>query len=138
MLATINARTPQLSNLIVTVQQLVSGLAADRKPIGEAVTALSQLAPSVSGLLEQARPPLKKDIAQLGKLTTNLNKNQGTVEHFIKHLPVKLDQMTPAATYGSWFNFFLCSTTASVAVPPIITDPIAINLPPSSAGRCTS
>jgi phospholipid/cholesterol/gamma-HCH transport system substrate-binding protein len=138
VLDTINARTPQLSKLIVTVQQLVSGLAQDRKPIGNAITALSNLAPSVSGLLEQARPPLRKDIARLGKLTQNLNQNQATVEHFIKHLPVKLDQMIPAASYGSWFNFFLCSTRASISVPPIITKPVVLNIPPSSAARCTS
>lgn len=138
VLKTINARTPRLSKLIVTVQQLVTGLAKDRDAIGDAVTALSQLAPSVSGLLDKARPPLKKDIEQLGALTENLNKNQDTVEHFIKHLPVKLDQLTPAATYGSWFNFFLCSTRASVSVPPIINDPVVLNLPPSSADRCTT
>src|SRR2546422_3461059 len=37
VLDTVNSRGPQLSDLIVTLQQLVSGLAKDRKPIGDAV-----------------------------------------------------------------------------------------------------
>ncbi|MGH3435697.1 MAG: MCE family protein [Sciscionella sp.] len=138
VLTTINARTPQLSHLIVTVQQLVSGLAADRKPIGDAISTLAQLAPSVSGLLQQARGPLKADISNLGALTSNLNDSQDVVQHFIQHLPKKLDALIPAASYGSWFNFFLCSTSASVAVPPVINNPIKLDLPASSAARCTS
>jgi phospholipid/cholesterol/gamma-HCH transport system substrate-binding protein len=86
VLGTLNSRTPQLSSTIVTVQQLVSGLAQDRKPIGDAITAIGQLANTTSGFLAAGRAPLKDSIAQLGALTANLNRNQPTVEHFIQNL----------------------------------------------------
>lgn len=136
VIGALNAHTPQLSNLIVTVQQLVSGLAEDRKPIGDAVSALAELAPTVSGLLESARPPLQADIADLGSLAGNLNNDGGVLERFIQNLPHKLDVITPSGSYGSWFQFFACSFGAKVSIPGVLSNPITVGLPPSSAARC--
>jgi phospholipid/cholesterol/gamma-HCH transport system substrate-binding protein len=136
LLDTVNARGQQLSDLVVTLQQLVSGLAADRKPIGDAVEALSGLAGTTAGLLEEAREPLKNDIAALGEFTKNLNDNEQIVEHFFKFTPEKLTALTRTASYGSWFNFFLCSASGTVSLPPLITQPINIPVAPVSQPRC--
>lgn len=136
VLNTVNAHTTQLSDLIVTLQQLVSGLAADRQPIGDAISALGNLANTTAGLLDQGRAPLKADITSLGTLSQNLNANQSTVQHFIQFLPTKLTAIIPTASYGSWFNFFLCSASTSVALPPIITNPINLPLLPVTQPRC--
>jgi phospholipid/cholesterol/gamma-HCH transport system substrate-binding protein len=136
LLDTVNARGQQLSDLVVTLQQLVSGLAADRKPIGEAIDALSGLATTTSGLLDEAREPLKNDIAALGTLTKNLNDNEAIVEHFFQFMPEKLTTLTRTASYGSWFNFFLCSASGQVVVPPVINQPVTIPIAPVSQPRC--
>ncbi|MGH3492666.1 MAG: MCE family protein, partial [Sciscionella sp.] len=120
VLDTVNAHGAQLSNLIVTLQQLVTGLAQDRKPIGDAITALGGLAKTTSGFLDKARPPLRNDVKQLGALTDNLNAAQPEVKHFLQFLPTKLKTITKTATYGSWFNFFLCSASGSLSLPPLI------------------
>lgn len=135
VLNTVNAHSAQLSDLITTTQQLVSGLSADRQPISEAIGSLGDLANTTAGLLDQGRAPLKSDIAGLGTLAKNLNDNQGTVEHFIQFLPQKLSAIIPTASYGSWFNFFLCSAGGTVAVPPVIP---AVKLPlePVTQTRC--
>lgn len=135
VLNTVNAHSAQLSALITTTQQLVSGLSADRQPISEAIGSLGDLANTTAGLLDQGRAPLKSDIAGLGTLAKNLNDNQGTVEHFIQFLPQKLSAIIPTASYGSWFNFFLCSAGGTVAVPPVIP---AVKLPlePVTQTRC--
>jgi phospholipid/cholesterol/gamma-HCH transport system substrate-binding protein len=136
LLDTVNARGQQLSDLVVTLQQLVSGLAADRKPIGDAVQALSGLAGTTSGLLAEAREPLRNDIAALGTLTKNLNDNEQLVEHFFQFMPEKLTELTRTASYGSWFNFFLCSASGSVALPPLVSQPITVPLAPVTQPRC--
>jgi phospholipid/cholesterol/gamma-HCH transport system substrate-binding protein len=136
LLDTVNARGSQLSDLIIQLQQLVSGLAADRKPIGDAIQALSGLAVTTGDLLTQARDPLKNDIAALGTFTKNLNDNEQIVEHFIQFLPTKVTALTRTASYGSWFNFFLCSASGSVALPPLISQPIAIPIAPVTQPRC--
>ncbi|WP_020668449.1 MCE family protein [Amycolatopsis nigrescens] len=136
VLDTVNARTPQLSDLIVKVQQLVSGLAEDRKPIGDAIESLGGLANTTAGLLTDVREPLKQDIDALGKLTKNLNDSESVVEHFIQFLPEKAEKMTRTADYGSWFNFYACELSGSVSIPGIITKPIDIPLMPASRERC--
>ncbi|WIX80033.1 MCE family protein [Amycolatopsis carbonis] len=137
VLDTVNAHTPQLSDLIVKLQQLVSGLAADRKPIGDAIDSLGNLAQTTAGLLGDARQPLKDDIGALGDLTTKLNKNEPTLEHFIQFLPQKVSALTRTADYGSWFNFYACELKGSVALPPLVNQPIDVPLLPSNRERCS-
>jgi phospholipid/cholesterol/gamma-HCH transport system substrate-binding protein len=138
VLDTVNAHTPQLTDFIDQLQQLVSGLAADRQPIGDAITALGNLATTTSGLLSQVRDPLKQDISALGLLANNLNDNQALVEHFIQFLPEKVSTLTGTADYGSWFNFFLCSASGSVSVPPVVNQPIDLPVLPQTQARCGS
>jgi phospholipid/cholesterol/gamma-HCH transport system substrate-binding protein len=138
VLDTVNAHTPQLSDFIIKLQQLVSGLAQDRKPIGDAIQSLGNLAVTTAGLLTDARPPLKNDIGALGTLTQNLNDSEAIVEHFIQFLPQKASAMTQTADYGSWFNFFLCEANGSVSLPPLISKPIDLPLVPANQARCGS
>jgi len=135
VLDTVNAHTPQLNDLIVKLQQLVSGLAADRKPIGDAIESLGTLAETTSGLLGQVREPLKNDISALGNLTQQLNKNEPELEHFIQFLPTKVSTLTRTADYGSWFNFYACEFSGSVSLPPLIND-VPLPLLPANRARC--
>jgi phospholipid/cholesterol/gamma-HCH transport system substrate-binding protein len=137
VLDTVNARGTQLSDLIVTLQRLVSGLSQDRKPIGDAIDALGGLATTTSGLLQESRAPLKQDIANLGVLTDKLNAHEKEVEHFIQFLPVKTSTLTRTVSYGSWFNFFLCSAEGSVVIPGLITQPINIPVSQANLARCS-
>jgi phospholipid/cholesterol/gamma-HCH transport system substrate-binding protein len=136
-LTTINQRGDKLSDLVVQVQQLVSGLAADREPIGDAIDALGGLADTTAGLLNEAREPLKQDIAALGGLVNNLNDSEAVVEHFIQFLPEKTAKLTRTVSYGSWFNFYLCSMEGSVGIPGIITQPIDVPISAANQERCT-
>lgn len=115
VLNTINKRTPELNNLITRLQELVSGLSSDREPIGEAIESLGNLTRVTSSFLDDAREPLKKDIALLGDLVSNLNAHEDVVEHFIQFLPKKTKKLTRTVSYGSWFNFFACRVTLSFA-----------------------
>jgi phospholipid/cholesterol/gamma-HCH transport system substrate-binding protein len=136
VLDTVNSRGEQLSTLVITVQQLVSGLAGDRQPIGDAITALGDLTTTTAGLIDQARAPLKDDIAALGLVSKNLADNESVVEGALQRLPHKLETITRTATYGSWFNFFLCEGSGQIAVPPLITNPIPITALPVTQQRC--
>lgn len=135
VLNTVNAHGTQLSDLIATTQQLVTGLAADRQPISDAIGSLGDLANTTAGLLNQGRAPLQQDIAGLGTLSQNLNDSQSVVQHFIQFLPQKLTKFIPTASYGSWFNFFLCSTSGTVGLPPLVP-PVTLPLEPVTQPRC--
>jgi phospholipid/cholesterol/gamma-HCH transport system substrate-binding protein len=137
VLGTVNARGPQLGDLIEQTQKLVSGLAEQRKPIGDAVSALGDLAVSTTGLLADARPALKDDVAQLGVLSQNLGDSGELLNHLLEVLPGNLQKFTRTLSYGSWFNYYLCGITGTIGISSLdITLPI-IPIPGTErAERC--
>ncbi|MER6473972.1 MCE family protein [Streptomyces collinus] len=117
VLETLDKRGSRFSGLLTQLRRVVSGLSADRKPIGESLVSIGDLTNVTSGLLKDARPPLKDDIAGIGDLTGTLNKNENTVEGVLKRLPNKLEKLTGTASYGSWFNFYLCDFDGRIVLP---------------------
>jgi phospholipid/cholesterol/gamma-HCH transport system substrate-binding protein len=117
VLETLDKRGGRFSNLLKQLRRVISGLSADRKPVGESLVSIGDLTEATSGLLGDARPPLKDDIAELTELTGTLNDNEKTVEGVLKRLPNKLNELTGAASYGSWFNFYLCDFDGRIVLP---------------------
>ncbi|GIH18423.1 MCE family protein [Rugosimonospora africana] len=129
VLTTVNSRGDELSGMVTTLQELVSGLADDRKPIGDAISAMSTLTTSTAGLLQDARGPLSQDIDSLGDVSTNLADAQPALDQFLKLLPLKLNDITTLASYGSWLNFYLCTATVGpvgVIGGPPLAPPIGV------------
>ncbi|KAA9152313.1 MCE family protein [Amycolatopsis acidicola] len=116
VLGTVNEHSDGLSDLIVQLQQLVSGLAAERGPLGDAISATGNLTNATAGLLTAARPALRDDITHLGVLSKNLADSSDLVEHFVQFLPRKTATLTRLGSYGSWFNYFSCSISGRVGV----------------------
>lgn len=136
VLKTVTSRGNALAGLVTTLQQLVSGLAADRKPIGSAIAAISSLNSATAGLLQVGRAPLSQDITQLGRLASNLAANSDTVNTFLRNLPLKMADIARLASYGSWLNFYLCAATVT-GVRSATGGPAPTGVP-VTAGRCTS
>lgn len=117
VLKTLDQRGGRFSGLLKQLRRVISGLSADRKPIGKSLVSIGDLTEATSGLLHDVRPPLKDDIAELGELTGTLNRNERTVEGVLKRLPNKLTELTGTASYGSWFNFYLCDFDGRIVLP---------------------
>jgi phospholipid/cholesterol/gamma-HCH transport system substrate-binding protein len=126
VLTTVNERTTEVSGLIDQLQQLASGLAAQRQPIGDAISALGDLTQSTAGLLESARPPIKEDIAALGRLAGNLADHGDTVDKFLAGLPHKVQTISRVSSYGGWYNYYLCSMSGRIGVSDL---GISVDLP---------
>ena len=135
VLHTIGSRSGKLSNLVATLQELVSGLAADRVPIGSAISSIASLTSATAGLLQVARPPLRTDITQLGRVAGTLADNSGTVNAFLHTLPVKMSEIARLASYGSWLNFFMCDALVSGVKEQFGPNPTGVGL---TAARCKS
>jgi phospholipid/cholesterol/gamma-HCH transport system substrate-binding protein len=136
VLHTITSRGNELAGLVTTLQELVSGLAADRQSIGSAIGAVASLNSATAGLLQVGRAPLSQDITQLGRLAGNLAANSGTVNTFLQNLPVKMTDIARLSSYGSWLNFYLCAATVTgVSSSTGGSGPSGV---PVTAARCTS
>ena len=135
VLGTVDERDQQLSTLIVQLQRFVSGLAQDRKAIGASLTNIANLADATSQLVQQGRPAIRDDVVQLGRVTKTLDDNKKIVEGVLERMPNKLDTITRTATYGSWFNFYLCDFEGRVILSNVVAYSPNYH---SSAARCAS
>ncbi|MFL5910210.1 MAG: MCE family protein, partial [Gaiellaceae bacterium] len=117
VISTVDARDQEVSSLITDLRSLVSGLAGDRKAIGDSLVSVNDLIGTTNGLLTQARPPLKRDIAALGKLSKVLAANGGQLDQAFAAMPTNFTLLDRVASYGSFFNFYLCSLDAQIGLP---------------------
>ncbi len=129
VLVTVGDRDEQLSDLIVNLKDLVTGLSDDKDVILDSLDDISELSVETAGLVKGIRGPLVNDIKQLRKFAGNLSRNRAEIDRALQVLPIKLTKIGRTATYGSFFNFFLCSFTGSVKVGPL--PPLAVTYPPA-------
>jgi phospholipid/cholesterol/gamma-HCH transport system substrate-binding protein len=117
VLTTLSERDEQLSSLITELQQFVTGLANDRKPILDSLDAVSELSAETADLMVDARPPLVADIEQLRRVTGVLDDGKQLLDKSLQILPIKLKKVGRTASYGSWFNFYICNFQGGVKIP---------------------
>ncbi|MGZ6791454.1 MAG: MCE family protein [Mycobacteriales bacterium] len=108
VLDTVDKRDTDLSDLILQLRRLAEGFAQDRTTIGQSIAGIGNLTDATAGLLAGIRPGVRNDVTQLGKLAKNLNDSKDVVNGVLQRLPDKLNRIIATATYGSWFNFYLC------------------------------
>ncbi|WP_433734442.1 MCE family protein [Nocardia sp. CA-129566] len=127
VLNAVNEREGQFDQLIVNTEALVSGLAADRDTIGSSVTSLGNLASATADLLVPTRPTLQGSIAGLSQLTGTIDERKDDVNTALTNLPIKMEKLGRAGSYGSWFQFYLCGI--DIVVGPGAVDAPQLNLP---------
>jgi phospholipid/cholesterol/gamma-HCH transport system substrate-binding protein len=136
VLSTVQQHDSGLSDTVLQLQRLVSGLAQDRGTIAASLSHIDGLATSGTQLISQIRPFLPKDLLNLAKLTNNLNQTKdpdgkNTLASYLSRAPAKINRITRTATYGGYFNFWLCQLQ-------ITGLPIAVTPSASSSPSCPS
>jgi phospholipid/cholesterol/gamma-HCH transport system substrate-binding protein len=117
LLQVVSDRQQNFSALLVNLQRFVSGLSQDIKPILDTLGTINALNTKTAGLLQQGRAPLKRDLDALRTLSTTLNDTQAIWVKTLQFMPAKLQTLGRTATYGSWFNFYLCGFSGNVVLP---------------------
>jgi phospholipid/cholesterol/gamma-HCH transport system substrate-binding protein len=113
VLNTVAQRNAGLSETITQLQRLVTGLAGDRNTLAASLTHIDDLATNSTSLIQGIRPYLPSDLRSLAKLAHNLNtaKNPNggnALTEELNTLPAKINRIIRTATYGGYFNFWLC------------------------------
>ncbi|MFC9432830.1 MCE family protein [Nocardia sp. NPDC057030] len=136
VLQTIDQRGDQFATTLDELQRLVSGLAADRDPIGDALPRIAGATRDLTGLLQQARPDLRSTIEQTGRLSTNLDEGSDTIQWVLDKLPDTYKKLIRIGAYGSFLQLYVCGTNLVVDGPN--GQPMQVNLPgKQTTGRCT-
>ena len=144
VLKNLNDHDDQFTALLTNTEKFVTGLAAQRGSVGSAITSLSNLTAVTASILQPTRPSIQGSIAALNDLGQTVVQRQDEIKQTLTNLPVKLQKIGRAATFGSWFQFYLCGldVTAGNGTSSLLTQPL-IPLPDinhvlytSAATRC--
>lgn len=127
VLETVNERAPELSDTIVNLQRVVSGLAADRGDLGNSVSHLNGLSKSVTGLLEEQRPDVKGTVNELGRLTSVLNKDEPMLSNLFRRLPGYYVPLGRVGANQAAFQFWVCGVRVHIPTPAGSIDTPFIN-----------
>lgn len=114
VLATISKDGDNFSGTVDRLEKLVSGLAADRDPIGNAITALDSGSASLTDLLTASRTPLAGSVDQLGRLAPLLEQDKATLDAALQKAPKNYHKLVRLGSYGSWINQYLCGMSLRV------------------------
>jgi phospholipid/cholesterol/gamma-HCH transport system substrate-binding protein len=134
VLNTVQKRDAGLSETIVQLQRLVTGLAGDRNTIAASLGNIDSLASSTTQLISGIRPYLPSDLKSLRSLTHHLNTakdsdGKNALSEELSLLPAKVNRIIRTATYGGYFNFWLCNL--DVKGLPVNIGPIDQQVAPS-------
>ncbi|RZT20573.1 phospholipid/cholesterol/gamma-HCH transport system substrate-binding protein [Kribbella sp. VKM Ac-2569] len=129
----VSQRQANFSQLLVNLQQFITGLSQDINPILSSLTSINSLNTKTAGLLQQTRVPIKADLDKLRAVASTLDDTQAIWVKTLQFMPEKLNTMTRTASYGSWFNFYLCNFDGNVTLPTGTRVPVAYDL---NSARC--
>lgn len=120
-LETVDDRHGQLTELVDELEGWMQDLARDRAVIGGSLDDVSELTEVVAGFLEEGRPLVERDIAELRRLARTLSKpeNEAVLVEMLDRLPESMSDQTRTGTYGSWYNYYLCGASARITLPMI-------------------
>ncbi|NUS43511.1 MAG: MCE family protein [Mycobacteriaceae bacterium] len=127
VLQTVNSHDDQLAGLITNTQALISGLDAERGTIGRALGSLGNLTDSTAYVLGQTAPSLQGSISGLRQLSGEIVHRKGEVNRALTNLPLKMERLGRAGSYGSWFQFYLCGI--DIVVGPGYQDAPNLSIP---------
>ncbi len=134
VLGTVDDRKATVGLLLDRLDALLTGLDRQDTQVLDAAARISTFADRTSTLVARARGDLRTDLEGLALTARGLNERRDTLDALVKKLPSHYDKIQNTASYGNFFNFFLCGVriqTGLTADQPVLTPWIY-----SDAPRC--
>lgn len=134
VLSELRSRGGQFSDTLDHLQQLVSGLAADREMIGTAVESVNTASGTFADLLAGVRPDIAGNLSKLDASLNPLIEQQSELDRILASMPSNYKQLIRVGSYGSFFNFYLCGI--ALKVDGADGTPLTVDLVDQTTGRC--
>ena len=108
VLGTLDGRRDALGELIDQLDELSGGLARDDDRLLDAAGRIDTLSQRGTSLVNGVRPDLTPVLEDLATGTGRLASQGDELDGVLKELPRHFDRIAQTASYGNFFNFFLC------------------------------
>ncbi|MFD7076418.1 MCE family protein [Nocardioides sp. NPDC059952] len=110
-------RENELSSLIVTFRDFVGGLNKDREAILGSLDQISALSVETADLVHETKDPLLDDLREAREFSDKVAEDKRQLDDALELQPIKLDKIGATASYGGWFNFYLCGLRGTIRDP---------------------
>lgn len=130
VLGNLNEHEDDLRTTLRQVRRLVSGLAKDRDPLGEAITSVAGLSETLTKFVGETRPGLRNTVAAAQTLAGLLAADSVRLANTLGILPDAYQRLKRIGSHSSSFAFYLCSLQVEVSGPdgkPIRTPMVSAN-----------
>lgn len=129
VVGTFDSRRDTVAQLIDQLSSLVRGLQGQDSQVLGSAAKINAFAVDAASLLSSARGSLRPDLISLAKVAQGVNSQAGTLVALLQKLPKHYAALQDTASYGNFFNFFLCgvrvetgTATAPILTPWIMSD----------------
>lgn len=116
VLGTVGDRDEKLTDLVVRFRTLMTGLAGQSDVIGASLPSLNRLLDATAGTIRDVRAPLKSSVGSLRTLAGQLFDDRQDLDTSLQKLPFTLRTLARTASYGSWFNFYVCGLQVNLTL----------------------
>jgi phospholipid/cholesterol/gamma-HCH transport system substrate-binding protein len=134
VMGSVGAQSTQFDRAVVSLSELVQGLADAKKDISDSVDHANHAAATIGDLLAQARPPLQKVVHETGRTASIVVADHAYVDDLLNTLPDAYQVLGRQGLYGDYFSFYLCDLLIKVNGKG--GQPVFIKVAGQSTGRC--
>lgn len=135
LLGSLSGQSKQFAKAVDSLSELVAGLSARKQDISNGVAYANAAASSIADLLAQARPPLKKVVAETQRTADTVLNDRDFFDNYLNNWPDALKILNRQGLTGDWFSFYLCDLVLKVNGKG--GQPVYVKLAGQSTGRCT-
>src|SRR5215204_2871847 len=136
VLGSLGDQTSQLDKAVASLSELVQGLADRKTDISKAVAYTNAAAGTVADLLQQARPPAQKVVAETDRAAGIVVADHEYFDNLLNTLPDAYQILGRQGIYGDFFTFYLCDLVFKLNGKG--GQPVYAKIAGQTSGRCAS
>ncbi|MCV7381328.1 mammalian cell entry protein [Mycobacterium alsense] len=134
VLGSLGGQSDRLDKAVVSLSELIHGLAERKADIANAVAYTNAAAGSVADLLSQARAPFAKVVHETDRVASVALSDREYLDNLLNTLPDKYQALVRQGMYGDFFAFYLCDVVLKVNGKG--GQPVYIKVAGQATGRC--
>lgn len=134
VLGSLGAQTDRLDTAVISLSELVHGLAERRADISSSLAYIDAAAGSVAELLAESRQPFSTAVQQTDRAAAIAMADQAYLDNLINTLPDKYRALGRQGMYGDFFSFYLCEVVLKLNGKG--GQPVFVKVAGQDTGRC--
>ncbi|BBZ69772.1 virulence factor Mce family protein [Mycobacterium paraseoulense] len=134
VLGSLGGQSDRLDKAVMSLSQLIHGLAQRKTDISNAVAYTNAAAGSIADLLSQARTPFSKVVHETDRVAAIAAADHDYLDNLLNTLPDKYQALVRQGMYGDFFAFYLCDVVLKVNGKG--GQPVYVKVAGQATGRC--